>query len=135
MILECKDGHFAVIDVALVIAGELRRDIRAIACGVSFLRVHRMTHCRRCIGATVLGYRYLVLFLFAVDTGKYSRLPGLPNVWRRDCGLDIAPKAGACVSTRVLTISGRCPSAGAENAHRVKTAACRRSSRSPRSPP
>lgn len=28
MILECEDGHFAVIDVALVIAvGELRRDI------------------------------------------------------------------------------------------------------------
>ena len=32
MILECKDGNFAVIDVALVIAvGELRRDIPQVA--------------------------------------------------------------------------------------------------------
>jgi hypothetical protein len=32
MILECKDGNFAAIDVALVIAvGELRRDISQVA--------------------------------------------------------------------------------------------------------
>jgi hypothetical protein len=31
MILECKDGNFAVIDIALVIAvGQLRRDISKV---------------------------------------------------------------------------------------------------------